>query len=86
MLHPGELRVAALVEPGAKIVEKDAPAAGVAARARRRVEDALQRALAVRGRDDAQSLRDAGYDAVLVGESLVTATNPTESLQLLRCT
>ena len=40
----------------------------------------------VRGRDDAQSLRDAGYDAVLVGESLVTATNPTESLQLLRCT
>ena len=40
----------------------------------------------VRGRDDAQSLRDAGYDAVLVGESLVTATNPTELLQLLRCT
>jgi indole-3-glycerol phosphate synthase len=40
----------------------------------------------VRGPDDAQSLRDAGYDAVLVGESLVTATNPTESLQLLRCT
>jgi indole-3-glycerol phosphate synthase len=40
----------------------------------------------VRDRDDAQSLRDAGYDAVLVGESLVTATNPTESLQLLRCT
>jgi indole-3-glycerol phosphate synthase len=39
----------------------------------------------VRGPDDAQSLRDAGYDAVLVGESLVTASNPAESLRLLRC-
>jgi indole-3-glycerol phosphate synthase len=39
----------------------------------------------VRGPDDAQSLRNAGYDAVLVGESLVTASNPAESLRLLRC-
>ena len=30
----------------------------------------------VRGRDDALSLRRAGYDAVLVGESLVTSTDP----------
>jgi indole-3-glycerol phosphate synthase len=39
----------------------------------------------VRGPDDAQSLRNAGYDAVLVGESLVTASNPAESLRLPRC-
>ena len=39
----------------------------------------------VRGLDDAQSLRNAGYDAVLVGESLVTASDPVESLRSLRC-
>lgn len=30
----------------------------------------------VRGRDDARALHDAGYDAVLVGESIVTADDP----------
>ena len=34
----------------------------------------------VRGRTDAQSLRDAGYDAVLVGEHLVTAPDPGAAL------
>lgn len=34
----------------------------------------------VRGRDDALSLRAAGYDAVLVGEHLVTSTNPSVAL------
>jgi indole-3-glycerol phosphate synthase len=34
----------------------------------------------VRGRADAQSLRDAGYDAVLVGEHLVTAPDPGAAL------
>ena len=34
----------------------------------------------VRGRDDAVALRAAGYDAVLVGEHLVTAENPARAL------
>lgn len=34
----------------------------------------------VRGRADAQSLRDAGYDAVLVGEHLVTSADPGAAL------
>jgi indole-3-glycerol phosphate synthase len=34
----------------------------------------------VRGRDDALSLRAAGYDAVLVGEHLVTSSNPAQAL------
>ena len=38
----------------------------------------------VRGANDARSLRDAGYDAILVGESLVTASNPREALDALR--
>ncbi len=38
----------------------------------------------VRGPDDARSLRAAGYDAVLVGETLVTAADPTAALQALR--
>lgn len=38
----------------------------------------------VRGVNDARSLRDAGYDAILVGESLVTASNPREALDALR--
>ena len=38
----------------------------------------------VRGRDDAVSLRGAGYDAILVGETLETATDPVESLKSLR--
>lgn len=38
----------------------------------------------VRGPGDARSLRDAGYDAVLVGESLVTASSPREALEALR--
>jgi indole-3-glycerol phosphate synthase len=38
----------------------------------------------VRDRNDAQSLRDAGYDAVLVGESLVTAADPAAVIAELR--
>jgi indole-3-glycerol phosphate synthase len=38
----------------------------------------------VRDRGDAQSLRRAGYDAVLVGESLVTATDPAAAIADLR--
>ncbi|MEO5899069.1 MAG: indole-3-glycerol phosphate synthase TrpC [Ilumatobacteraceae bacterium] len=34
----------------------------------------------VRGRDDAAALRDAGYDAVLVGELLVTAVDPAAAI------
>jgi len=34
----------------------------------------------VRGRDDALSLRAAGYDAVLVGETLVTAADPAAQI------
>jgi indole-3-glycerol phosphate synthase len=34
----------------------------------------------VRGRDDALALRAAGYDAILVGEHLVTSQNPEVSL------
>ena len=30
----------------------------------------------VRDADDARALRDAGYDAILVGETLVTAADP----------
>ncbi len=39
----------------------------------------------VRGPHDAQRLRAAGYDAVLVGESLVTADNPAAAVRALRC-
>ena len=38
----------------------------------------------VRGADDARSLRAAGYDAVLVGETLVTSPDPAQSLGELR--
>lgn len=38
----------------------------------------------VRGPDDARSLRAAGYHAVLVGETLVTAADPTAALRALR--
>ena len=38
----------------------------------------------VRGADDARSLRDAGYDAILVGESLVTSSDMVASLGALR--
>ncbi len=34
----------------------------------------------VRGRADARSLRDAGYDAVLVGETFVTSTDPAAAI------
>ena len=34
----------------------------------------------VRGRHDALSLRAAGYDAVLVGEHLVTSADPAQAL------
>ena len=38
----------------------------------------------VKTRDDARSLRDAGYDAVLVGESLVIASDISKSVRELR--
>ncbi len=38
----------------------------------------------VRGSDDARSLAEAGYDAVLVGEHLVTSTDPSAAIRLLR--
>jgi indole-3-glycerol phosphate synthase len=38
----------------------------------------------VRGRDDAAALHAAGYRAVLVGETLVTSTDPADSVRLLR--
>ena len=37
----------------------------------------------VKTRDDARSLRDAGYDAVLVGESLVTSNEISNSVRQL---
>jgi indole-3-glycerol phosphate synthase len=39
----------------------------------------------VRDDADARRLRDAGYDAVLVGQSVVTADDPTEMVRRLRC-
>jgi indole-3-glycerol phosphate synthase len=39
----------------------------------------------VRGGADARRLRDAGYDAVLVGETLVTAADPAAAVRELRC-
>lgn len=38
----------------------------------------------VRGPDDARRLREAGYHAVLVGESLVTSGDPTDAVRRLR--
>lgn len=38
----------------------------------------------VRGPDDAAALADAGYDAVLVGESLVTSGDPVAAVRALR--
>ena len=38
----------------------------------------------VRGGDDARRLADVGYDAILVGESLVTAADPAAALTALR--
>jgi len=38
----------------------------------------------VRGPEDAAALRDAGYDAVLVGESLVTSGDPAAAVGALR--
>jgi len=38
----------------------------------------------VRNRDDAASLRAAGYDAVLVGETLVRSTDPADAIRSLR--
>jgi indole-3-glycerol phosphate synthase len=35
----------------------------------------------VRGREDALALREAGYDAVLVGELLVTASDPQKAIR-----
>jgi indole-3-glycerol phosphate synthase len=37
----------------------------------------------VRGRDDAVALRNAGYDAILVGEHLVIAPDPIQALSEL---
>lgn len=38
----------------------------------------------VRNRDDAQRLADAGYDAILVGETVVTADDPAATLAALK--
>ncbi len=38
----------------------------------------------VRGRDDALALAEAGYAAVLVGESLVTSGDPAAALRSMR--
>jgi indole-3-glycerol phosphate synthase len=38
----------------------------------------------VRGPDDARMLSDAGYDAILVGETLVTAADPRTALMHMR--
>jgi indole-3-glycerol phosphate synthase len=38
----------------------------------------------VRGSEDAQALHEAGYHAVLVGETLVTATDPAATIRSLR--
>jgi indole-3-glycerol phosphate synthase len=38
----------------------------------------------VRDAEDARSLRDAGYDAILVGETLVTAADPRTTIESLR--
>ena len=38
----------------------------------------------VRNADDARRLRDAGYDAVLVGESIVTASDPVATVRDLK--
>lgn len=39
----------------------------------------------VRGPDDARRLADAGYDAVLVGQTLVTAKDPASTVKALQC-
>ena len=39
----------------------------------------------VRGADDARSLRAAGYDAVLVGETIVTSADPAAAIADLIC-
>jgi indole-3-glycerol phosphate synthase len=39
----------------------------------------------IRGGDDARRLRDAGYDAVLVGETLVRSGDPAAAVRELRC-
>ena len=39
----------------------------------------------VRNVQDARSLRDAGYDAILVGQTVVTAGDPAETVRSLRC-
>jgi indole-3-glycerol phosphate synthase len=38
----------------------------------------------VRNADDARRLRDAGYDAVLVGESIVTSSDPVAAVRDLK--
>lgn len=38
----------------------------------------------IRDADDARALADAGFDAILVGESLVTATDPAAALAAMR--
>lgn len=38
----------------------------------------------VRNADDARRLRDAGYDAVLVGESIVTSIDPVAAVRDLK--
>ena len=62
--------------------------AGRAARLAKLVPDGVVKVAesGVGERRDAESLWDAGYDAVLVGESLVTAADPAAALRQLRPT
>jgi indole-3-glycerol phosphate synthase len=39
----------------------------------------------IRGRQDAAALRAAGYDAILVGETVVTAADPAAAVRELEC-
>ena len=60
----------------------------LAARLAPRIPDGVVRVAesGIRDADDVARVRDAGYDAVLVGESLVTAADPAASLKgLLGC-
>ena len=58
----------------------------LAARLASRIPDGIVKVAesGIRDGDDVARLRDAGYDAVLVGESLVTADDPAVALRELR--
>ena len=60
---------------------------GLAARLSARMPDGVVRVAesGVRDEHDAAALHAAGYDAVLVGESLVTAGDPADAVRAMRC-